>query len=42
MDQLVADGIPATRLRRVEQGATPDSGIPTESRRVVVTFTKSP
>jgi len=42
MDQLVADGIPATRLRRVEQGATPDTGLPTESRRVVVTFENIP
>ena len=41
MDQLVADGIPATRLRRVEQGATPDSGIPTESAELSLLFPRA-
>jgi outer membrane protein OmpA-like peptidoglycan-associated protein len=38
IDQLVADGIPAKRLKRASKGATPDIGGLNESRRVVITI----
>ncbi|WP_158747329.1 OmpA family protein [Acidisphaera sp. L21] len=36
IDQLVADGVPAARLKRADRGATPDVGGPNESRRVLI------
>jgi outer membrane protein OmpA-like peptidoglycan-associated protein len=38
IDQLVADGVPATRLRRADRGATPDIGGLNESRRVLISI----
>ena len=38
IDQLVADGVPANRLKRADKGATPDVGGLNESRRVVITM----
>lgn len=36
IDLLVADGVPASRLKRADRGATPDIGGLNESRRVVI------
>ncbi len=36
IDELKADGVPASRLKRADKGATPDIGGLNESRRVLV------
>jgi outer membrane protein OmpA-like peptidoglycan-associated protein len=38
IDQLVQDGVPASRIRRVGHGATPYSFTPLESRRIEITI----
>ena len=38
IDRLVADGVPAGRLKRADRGATPDIGGLNESRRVVISI----
>ncbi len=38
IDQLVADGVSRTRLKRADRGATPDIGGANESRRVLISF----